>query len=553
MILGIDLGTTNSLATIFRNGKVELIPTIFGDYLTPSIVALNDEGEVIVGRLAKERLLTQPTHTQAQFKRFMGTKEVLTLGEASFRPEELSSFIIRSLVADAERYLGEPVEEVIISVPAYFNDTQRYATKLAGHLAGLNVERIINEPSAVALARHYEYKDDTSYMVVDFGGGTLDVSIVEAFDTVVEIVAISGDNHLGGEDFTALIAQKFIQSLGLTSALASKSLYQKILLEAEKTKRLLDHQDQAVMMVVEGEKEHRLTFTYDLFLELSQSLLLRLKQAIDKALYDAKYSRVSPEEVILVGGSAKMRLVQEFLEHYLQRDILVVDNPDTVIAIGCGLAAGIKERQGEIKDMTLSDICPFTLGTGLVNDVYSPIIERNQSLPCSREHRYCVAELGQEMVECTIYQGERMRASDNHLLGSMEVPVPRNFEAHEEIAIRFTYDINGLLDIDVTVLSTGEIFTKTILQEAIYLTDEEIMERKAVLAKIKLNVRETELYRSLITRADRLYAAHLGAKRDRIQVETQRFEEKVADCSVSRLPYLCREFTMILDKIEEEA
>lgn len=257
MIVGIDLGTTNSLVGVYQEGQVKLIPNAFGEYLTPSVVALDDNDEIIVGKIAKERLVTHPDKTLSQFKRFMGTKQELVLGDRTYKAEELSSFVIRKLVDDAETFLGKKVDEVIVSVPAYFNDAQRYATKLAGQFAGVKIERIINEPSAAALAKKsMSNQEDQSFVVVDFGGGTLDISVVELFDNVVEIVSIAGDNRLGGEDFTAAIAEEFLASNQLSKKSISREFYSKILVQSEKAKLNLNTNEEVQMLVMDQDKEN---------------------------------------------------------------------------------------------------------------------------------------------------------------------------------------------------------------------------------------------------------------------------------------------------------
>ena len=386
MIVGIDLGTTNSLVGVYQDGQVKLIPNAFGEYLTPSVVALDDNDQIIVGKIAKERLVTHPDRTLSQFKRFMGTKHELVLGNRTYKAEELSSFVIRKLVDDAESFLGEKVEEVIVSVPAYFNDAQRYATKLAGQFAGVKIERIINEPSAAALAKKsMSNQEDQSFVVVDFGGGTLDISVVELFDNVVEIVSIAGDNRLGGEDFTAAIAEEFLTSNHLSRKSISREFYSKILVQAEKAKLNLNINEEVQMLVMDQEKEYSLDLTYQRFYELCQPLLARLKSVLDRALRDARYSYVSSENFVLVGGTSKLRLVQDFLSYCIDQAVQLTDDPDKMIAKGCALLAGIKGRQGEVRDLLLSDICPFTLGTSVVGDRFSPIIERNSPLPASKK------------------------------------------------------------------------------------------------------------------------------------------------------------------------
>lgn len=525
MILGIDLGTTNSLAAIWHQGQVELVPNSFGDYLTPSVVGLSDQGDLIVGRLAKERLMSHPHLTQARFKRYMGTGKPLILGDQSYSPEELSSFILRKLIQDAETYTGQKVEEIIVSVPAYFNDEQRSATKAAGQLAGVKIERIINEPSVAALAIHQNRQEDQTYLVIDFGGGTLDVSIVDAFLNVIEIVSVAGDNYLGGEDFTQLIVHDFYkawpQAKLVTTPAESAKLYQ----EADRLKCRLDQETEASFSMTIGPELFTYKLTRERFLVLARPLLQRIEAPIQRAIKDARKRIESIDQVVLVGGNTKMPLVSQYLSVLLKRPIEVLVDQDQAIALGCGLMAGIKARKEDVKDLVLTDICPFTLGLAIKGDIFSPLIERNTVLPSSRVGSYHTTEYGQEEITLNIYQGEQMVASHNHLLGKMIVPVPKNFKNYEAVDVRFSYDINGILEVDVKVLSTGETYHKIFLKTNHLLSEQEIASRLDVLSRLKIHPRETEIYQLLLARVHRLHEESLGEEREHLLAWLRAYEE----------------------------
>lgn len=551
MILGIDLGTTNSLAAVWRGGQVELIPNHFGDFLTPSAVGLSDEGEIIVGKLAKERLITHPHLTQSRFKRFMGTQKKLALGSRKYLAEELSSFVLRKLVEDAEAFLGEKVEEIIVSVPAYFNDEQRAATKVAGQLAGIKIDRIINEPSAAALALHRERGEDATYLIIDFGGGTLDISIVDAFLNVIEIVTVAGDNHLGGEDFTQAIVEDFYRSWpdvkSQVTAEEEAQLYQ----EADKAKKTLDKEETASFRVMVGQEWYSYRLNQERFLAISKPLLSRIQKPIRRALRDAQASIEDIDRIILVGGNTKMPLVQNYLSYLLKQPVRVDINQDEAIAIGCGVLTGIKARNEEIKDMVLTDICPFTLGVEIVGNVMSPILERNAVLPSSKVATYYTTQLGQTDIKLNILQGEEYRASNNMKLGTLTIQVPRNMSHYESIDVRFSYDINGILEVDVKVNSTGVTHQKVFLRDNKQLSDEEIAERRKHLASLKSHPKDQEDIQLLLSRAQRLFTDSTGSDREFLATCIARFEQVLDGQEARKVKEAIKLFERQLDALEQ--
>ena len=337
-IIGIDLGTTNSLVAVWEDGECKLIPNTFGEYLTPSVVSFDADGTVYVGKVAKERLVTHPNDTAAVFKRFMGTSKIYQLAGKKYKPEELSALVLRRLKEDAERYLGQEIEEAVISVPAYFNDLARNATKNAGNLAGFKVDRIINEPSAAALAyQHQRQMEEATLLIFDFGGGTLDVSLVDCFDNIVEILAVGGDNHLGGSDFDRAIANAFYKECGMTEG--SLTMEERAIVEerAMLCKQELTGHETATMRVELRGQEHRMDLSRIRLIEASERLFVRMSAPIQRVLTDAKKTMEEVDAVVLVGGSCKMPVVQKFLSHTLGRVDVSVVNPDYMIALGVGI------------------------------------------------------------------------------------------------------------------------------------------------------------------------------------------------------------------------
>ena len=392
MLIGIDLGTTNSLVACFRNGKAEIIPNRLGENLTPSVVSLDSNGTVYVGRAAKERAMLHPLESASVFKRNMGTDREYSLGSWKLRAEELSSLVLRSLKEDAENYLGEPVTDAIISVPAYFNDLQRKATKRAGELAGLNVVRIINEPTAAAIANGMAEQKDSRYLVFDLGGGTFDVSILELYQPIMEVHAIAGDNFIGGEDFTDVLYNIFLESAGIAPESLDLKTRSEVWKNAEACKCAFSHSDEIMMCCTILGQMHILRLTLEEYERACAPLLDRLRKPIERSLRDAGVSLQQIDQIVLVGGATRSPVVRKFVAKLFGRIPCLGINPDEAVAIGAALQCGMKSRDKEIQEVVLTDVCPFTLGTEVMVDNgvfeepghYLPIIERNTVIPVSR-------------------------------------------------------------------------------------------------------------------------------------------------------------------------
>lgn len=530
-IVGIDLGTTNSLVAVWEGGESRLIPNSFGEYLTPSAVSFGEDGVVYVGKPAKERLISHPDKSASIFKRFMGTEKVYEINGKKYRPEELSAFVLRRLREDAERYLGEPVEEAVISVPAYFNDMARRATKNAGELAGLKVERIINEPSAAALACRTQGEDeDETYLVFDFGGGTLDVSLVDCFDTIVEIIAVSGDNHLGGSDFDMEISRQFCKEHNLEFDALSPQRQGVILESACRAKCRLSEKNETVMQVTDGDFRGRMELSNKKLIEISMPLFYRMAVPVKRVMNDGKKNMLQVSKVVLVGGSCKMPAVQQYLRYTLSDSRITAMNPDYMVALGAGTYAGIKERKEDIKDLLLTDICPFTLGTGIFNKLdvkhhlMSAIIERNSVLPCSRTERFQTVSDYQKHVTIDVYQGEEYYAANNIRLGEVKVDVPLAPKGKETVSVCYTYDINGILIVDVTVDSTGKKKRQVITTGAANIPPEEMEKRVAQLEKMKLSPAGQEENRMILAWGERLFAQTTGRLREEVGKQLDYFQ-----------------------------
>jgi len=558
-LVAIDLGTTNSLISVFSKDGAELIPNVLGDVLTPSAVGLNNANEIIVGEEARNRLVTHPKKTYARFKRYMGTNRDFRLGRKTYRAEELSALVLRSLKDDAERHLGQEVTRAIISVPAYFNDVQRKATYAAGKMAGLTVERLINEPTAAALAYGLNTKDDeNTFIVIDLGGGTFDVSILEIFEGIMEVRSSAGDAFLGGEDFTDAIVKEFAEQLGKSfDSLDAKS--QGLLRDlADKAKIELSQKDEVGVNFNAGKKPIKLSLNKAKFEEITESLIKKLRMPIQRAISDAGMRAENIDRVVMVGGATRMPLIRQHVTRLLKLFPEHKLDPDQVVALGAAVQAGLVDRHEALEDVVMTDVCPFTLGTevtvetrgGFEGGHFQPIIERNTVIPVSRVVTNSNLTKGQTQVNLHIYQGESPRVKDNVLLGNLNVNLPRNMKEHEPFDIRFTYDVSGVLEVLVTVQSTQKTNRLILEGNPGSLSQAEIDKRFKQLEKLKVHPKDKTENATIIARLERAYENQLGDIRKIISHRLTEFQgvleaQKETDIELAR-----KELSEWLDQIE---
>ncbi len=522
MIIGIDLGTTNSLAAYYDGKQAKIIPNRLGERLTPSVVSVDDDGTILVGKTALARGLRHPLTAAAVFKRSMGTDREFNLCGKTFRAEELSSFVLRSLREDAEAYLGQKVDEAVISVPAYFNDRQRKATKRAGELAGLKVERIVNEPTAAAVAHGlFDKKERSRYLIFDLGGGTFDVSILERTGRIIEVHSVAGDNFLGGENFTDVVEQLFCTRCGVDIDSLTGEERAQLRERAEACKKALSAATGAVMECKIGGNTKTLRLTEKMYEEACEPLFERLLRPVERSLRDAGIRTSDISEIVLVGGATKAPVVRRLAARMFGRLPNVDVNPDEVVAIGAALQSAIKQRAEGIREVILTDVCPFTLGTEVVSSNgyfeesghFMPLIERNTVIPVSRVETFYTASDYQEQVRVQVLQGESRMARNNLLLGEICVPVPPKPRGEESIDVTYTYDVNSLLEIIVKVNSTG--FTKKMIirGEGSTLTEEQAKKRMEELSYLKISPRDQEQNKLALYRADIAFEETTGDER----------------------------------------
>ena len=462
--IGIDLGTTNSCVAVIEGGEPVVIPNAEGARTTPSVVAFSKTGERMVGQVAKRQAITNPERTVSSIKREMGTNYKVTIDGKSYTPQEISAMILQKLKADAEAYLGEPVTSAVITVPAYFTDAQRQATKDAGKIAGLDVKRIINEPTAAALSYGVDKDNDQKVMVYDLGGGTLDVSIIEMGDGVQEVLATAGNNRLGGDDFDQRIMDWILNSFKAEQGIdlsGDKMAMQRIKEAAEKAKIELSGVTSAAINLpfitadATGPKHLDMTLSRAKFNELTADLVEKTMGPVRQALSDSGLSIGDISKVLLVGGSSRIPAVQEAVKNFIGKDPFKGINPDECVAIGASIQAGV--LGGEVQGLLLLDVTPLSLGVETMGGVMTKIIDRNTTIPTKKSQIFSTAADGQTQVEVNVLQGEREFARDNKQLGLFKLdgiaPAPRGIP---QIEVTFDIDANGIVNVSAKDLGTGK-------------------------------------------------------------------------------------------------
>ena len=531
--VGIDLGTTWSLVGIVRDGEPTLIPNALGELLTASAVSVDRDGSVMVGAPAHARITTHPDRTASAFKRDMGTDRVFKLGDREFTAPSLSALILGALAQDVHATLGHPISEAVVTVPAYFDDNQRQAVRAAAEIAGLPVERIVNEPTAAAIAYGLHERDrELRAVVLDLGGGTFDVTVLEIIEGVIEIQASAGDSRLGGEDFVDILATWVAERLledyridiqryrpGWARVRDASEAAKKHLSEVDETRVPLPQLPVAPNRIIDVEY----SIDRDQAERLWAPLLSRIRGPVQQAMLDADIRTGTIDEVILVGGATRMpcvvRLAAQLFGRMPKRDL----PPDEAIAIGASLLAAMQAGDDDLKELVVTDIAPFTLGISTVADfgrqripeVFSPILERGTVIPASRVKRFTTVKNGQTKIKVEAFQGEHANCKHNRKIGDYELTgIPPGPAGTQPVDVRFTYDLNGIIEVEMTVVSTQEVQTLVIEENPGRLSQEEIETARAEMAGLKLHPRDSLPNATALARADAIFQRLTGYSRE---------------------------------------
>ena len=513
-IIGIDLGTTNSCVAVMEGGNVTIIPNSEGARTTPSVVNIKDNGEVVVGEIAKRQAVTNPTSTVSSIKTHMGSDYKVEIFGKKYTPQEISAKILQKLKKDAEAYLGEEVKEAVITVPAYFTDSQRQATKDAGTIAGLDVKRIINEPTAAALAYGLEKKKEEKVLVFDLGGGTFDVSVLEISDGVIEVISTAGNNHLGGDNFDDEIIKWLVAEFKKENGIDlsnDKMAYQRLKDAAEKAKKELSTLMETsislpfITMDATGPKHLEMKLTRAKFNDLTRHLVEATQGPTKTALQDANLNASQIDEILLVGGSTRIPAVQEWVENFFGKKPNKGINPDEVVAAGAAIQGGV--LMGDVKDILLLDVTPLSLGIETAGGVFTKMIEKNTTIPVKKSQVYSTYADNQTAVTINVLQGERARAADNHSLGNFNLEgIPAAPRGVPQIEVTFDIDANGIVHVSAKDLGTGKENNVTISGSSnLSKADIERMTKEA-----EANAEEDKKFQELVearNKADQLISA----------------------------------------------
>jgi molecular chaperone HscC len=544
VVIGIDLGTTHSLASVFREGRPELIPNAHGDFLTPSIVGVLKSNEIVIGATARELRVTSPESCAWCFKRYIGQDREIKLAGKIFTPHELSSLVLKSLRHDASAFLGHDVTDAVITVPAYFNDHQRQATRLAGEMAGLNVRRMINEPTAAALVYGFHGRDDEKNLcVIDLGGGTFDVTVMEVFEGTLEIRATAGESMLGGEDFTDRIVSAVLASEGTPLEIAELQQPHRVSRlrgECEKAKRLLSDEEVCRVRLpgADGtfsEDPKPFKITRDDFAKLCDPLIQRIAGPITQALRDADLLPSDIDDVILVGGSTRMGVLQDFVSDFFNRQPISDHNPDEVVALGASVQAALIEQDAAVDDMVMTDVCPFTLGVEVVKEFgghfqdgyFQPVLHRNSTIPVSREETFSTVTANQTEVTLRVFQGDARKVKDNVELGKLKVKGIPPGPSGSPLFVRFTYDLSGVLEVEGYALG-GQKF-RTVLTNLVQgLSVEQIAHAKQRISQLKFYPRDDLDNQRLARLAERMLGELHPTQRQSLDEALDLYEDAMA-------------------------
>lgn len=543
-MLGIDLGTTNSLVAYFTDGEPQLIPNAHGSFLTPSVVGLHSGGDVLVGAAALELRITNPEKCAWCFKRSMGADQNYRLDGRDFSAIELSCFILSALKADAESFLGETVTEAVITVPAYFNDHQRRATKMAGEMAGLKVARILNEPTAAAIAYGLRNKEtEQNIMVFDLGGGTFDVTCMEIFEGSLEIISTAGESFLGGEDFTNRLAAWSLQHVGENFELVELQQplrLARLIHQCEEAKRKLATDEEAKIRIpaADGKSflERELTLNREILFDQTDDLVKRMHVAMDRALRDAKLTPERIDEVVLVGGATRMKMVHDVIAKKFGRPPMAHVDPDKSVALGAAVYTALLEENVDVGDLIMTDVCPHTLGISIsknlgsqiIGGYFLPIIPRNTTIPVCREAPVETIYPSQRELLVEVYQGEARKVEGNLKLGQLEVKGLPPKPAGMVVLIRFTYDMDGILDVEAMIPSIGKSYSTVLDTQQKCLSEKELEAAKKRLQKLKFFPRDNLENERILRYAERVVPEVAPFMREQVEEAIDHFERALA-------------------------